>query len=66
MSAPWTATVLTIFPEMFPGPLGHSLAGKALAEGRWKLATVDIRDFARDSSCRQFAAVVSSMPAMAS
>ena len=28
---PWTATVLTIFPEMFPGPLGHSLAGKALA-----------------------------------
>jgi tRNA (guanine37-N1)-methyltransferase len=48
MTAPWTATVLTIFPEMFPGPLGHSLAGKALAEGRWRLATVDIRDFARD------------------
>jgi tRNA (guanine37-N1)-methyltransferase len=48
MAAPWTATVLTIFPEMFPGPLGHSLAGKALAEGIWRLATVDIRDFARD------------------
>jgi len=48
MAAPWTATVLTIFPEMFPGPLGHSLAGKALAEGLWRLATVDIRDFARD------------------
>jgi tRNA (guanine37-N1)-methyltransferase len=48
MTAPWTATVLTIFPEMFPGPLGHSLAGKALREGIWRLATVDIRDFARD------------------
>jgi tRNA (guanine37-N1)-methyltransferase len=44
----WTATVLTIFPEMFPGPLGHSLAGKALREGIWRLATVDIRGFARD------------------
>jgi tRNA (guanine37-N1)-methyltransferase len=48
MSAPWTATVLTIFPEMFPGPLGHSLAGKALADGIWQLNTVDIRDFAPD------------------
>lgn len=44
----WTATVLTIFPEMFPGPLGHSLAGRALAEGVWALETVDIRAFARD------------------
>lgn len=44
----WTATVLTIFPEMFPGPLGHSLAGRALHEGVWTLETVDIRDFARD------------------
>jgi len=44
----WTATVFTIFPEMFPGPLGHSLASKALAEGLWRLDTVDIRDFARD------------------
>jgi tRNA (guanine37-N1)-methyltransferase len=45
---PWTATVLTIFPEMFPGPLGCSLAGKALGEGLWRLETVDIRGFARD------------------
>jgi tRNA (guanine37-N1)-methyltransferase len=44
----WTASVATLFPEMFPGPLGHSLAGKALAEGRWRLMTVNIRDFARD------------------
>ncbi|MBB4285996.1 tRNA (guanosine(37)-N1)-methyltransferase TrmD [Roseospira goensis] len=44
----WTAVVLTLFPAMFPGPLGLSLAGKALAEGRWALRSVDIRDFARD------------------
>jgi tRNA (guanine37-N1)-methyltransferase len=44
----WTATVLTIFPEMFPGPLGQSLAGKGLRDGLWRLETVDIRDFARD------------------
>ncbi len=44
----WSASVLTIFPEMFPGPLGHSLAGRALAEGIWALETVDIRAFARD------------------
>jgi len=48
MTSPWRATVLTIFPEMFPGPLGLSLAGKALAEGKWALATIDIRDFATD------------------
>ncbi|HZL60608.1 MAG TPA: tRNA (guanosine(37)-N1)-methyltransferase TrmD [Stellaceae bacterium] len=48
MSAVWTATVLTLFPEMFPGPLGYSLAGKALSDGLWRLETVDIRDFARD------------------
>jgi tRNA (guanine37-N1)-methyltransferase len=42
----WQATVLTIFPEMFPGPLGASLAGKALADGRWALSAIDIRDFA--------------------
>ena len=46
--APWTARVLTLFPEMFPGPLGHSLAGKALEQGHWALETVDIRGFARD------------------
>lgn len=41
----WRASVLTIFPGMFPGPLGQSLAGKALAAGRWTLETTDIRDF---------------------
>src|SRR5262245_4986372 len=46
MSGTWRATVLTIFPEMFPGPLGLSLAGKALAESKWQLRTIDIRDFA--------------------
>ena len=44
----WTARVLTLFPEMFPGPLGHSLCGKSLESGLWALETVDIRDFARD------------------
>jgi tRNA (guanine37-N1)-methyltransferase len=48
MTPPWQATVLTLFPEMFPGPLGHSLAGKALREGRWALEAVDIRGFATD------------------
>ena len=42
------ATVLTLYPEMFPGPLGHSLAGKALEAGSWALETVQIRDFAED------------------
>ena len=45
---PWRATVLTIFPEMFPGMLGGSLAGKALEAGLWALETVDIRAYARD------------------
>ena len=44
----WLATVLTIFPEMLPGSLAHSLAGKALKAGLWRLETVDIRDSARD------------------
>ena len=44
----WQATVLTIFPEMLPGPLAYSLAGKALDAGIWRLETVDIRDFAGD------------------
>src|ERR1700682_1886703 len=44
----WRATVLTIFPEMLPGPLAYSLAGKALEAGLWQLETVDTRDFARD------------------
>ena len=45
---PWRATVLTLFPEMFPGPLGASLAGRALEKGLWALDVLDIRDFARD------------------
>ncbi len=44
----WRAGVLTLFPEMFPGPLGLSLAGKALASGTWALDVVDIRAFAAD------------------
>ena len=48
MTAPWTATVLTLFPEMFPGPLGCSLASQARDKGIWRLETVDIRRFARD------------------
>lgn len=44
----WTARVLTIFPEMFPGMLGQSIAGKALERALWALETVDIRDFAED------------------
>jgi tRNA (guanine37-N1)-methyltransferase len=44
----WRASVLTIFPDMFPGPLGQSLAGKALASGAWSLDVLDIRDFATD------------------
>lgn len=41
-------TILTLFPEMFPGPLGHSLVGKALDTHLWNLCVVDIRDFADD------------------
>ena len=44
----WRATVLTLFPEMFPGPLGISLAGKALSSGLWSLETRDIRASATD------------------
>jgi tRNA (guanine37-N1)-methyltransferase len=46
-AAYWRVSVLTIFPEMFPGPLGQSLAGKALEAGLWSLETLDIRQFAR-------------------
>ncbi len=44
----FAATVLTLYPEMFPGPLGLSLAGRALGEGAWSIDAVQIRDFARD------------------
>jgi len=46
--APWRALVLTLYPEMFPGPLGASIPGRAAADGAWALETVDIRDFATD------------------
>ncbi|MBS0234426.1 MAG: tRNA (guanosine(37)-N1)-methyltransferase TrmD [Proteobacteria bacterium] len=42
---PWRAQVLTLFPEMFPGPLGVSLIGQALEAGIWSLDTIQIRDF---------------------
>lgn len=44
-TSPWHARVLTIFPDMFPGPLGVSLVGTALENGIWQLDCVDIRDF---------------------
>jgi len=44
----FAATVLTLYPDMFPGPLGVSLAGRALGEGKWSLDAVNIRDFAAD------------------
>jgi tRNA (guanine37-N1)-methyltransferase len=42
---PWQATVVTLFPEMFPGPLGHSLSGQALEAGLWSLDCIALRDF---------------------
>src|SRR2546428_8763909 len=44
----WRASVLSIFPEMFPGPLALSLAGRALENGLWSLEAIDIRAFATD------------------
>lgn len=41
----WLAQVITLYPEMFPGPLGHSLAGRALAGGDWRLETIPLRAF---------------------
>lgn len=45
----WTAHVLTLFPDMFPGPLAHSVVGRARTAGRWHLLTTNIRDFALDA-----------------
>ena len=45
---PFHAQILTLYPDMFPGPLGQSIAGRALEEGKWALSTVQIRDFATD------------------
>ena len=47
-ATPWRATVLTLFPDMFPGPLGVSLAGRALMGGIWSLEARDIRASATD------------------
>lgn len=44
----FAATIITLYPEMFPGPLGVSLAGRAREEGAWSLETVQLRDFATD------------------
>ncbi len=46
--APWQVTVLTLFPGMFPGPLGASLSGRALEERLWQLSVLNIRDFSND------------------
>lgn len=48
MTAPWTARIVTLFPEIFPGPLGASLTGRALAEDLWRVETLQLRDFATD------------------
>ena len=45
---PFRATILTLYPDMFPGHLGHSLSGKALDRGQWAIDTLQIRDFAED------------------
>ncbi len=45
---PWRACVLTLYPQMFPGPLGESLSGRALEESLWALDAINIRDFATD------------------
>ena len=43
--SPWTSYVLTLFPEMFPGPLDFSITGKALKEKKWNLKSINLRDF---------------------
>ena len=46
----WNATVLSLFPEMFPGTLAFSIAGKALINNLWSLKTINIRDFSNDKN----------------
>ena len=46
----WNATVLSLFPEMFPGTLTFSIAGKALVNNLWSLNTINIRDFSNDKN----------------
>jgi tRNA (guanine37-N1)-methyltransferase len=45
----WRADVVTLFPELFPGPLGASVIGRGLGEGRWSLAATNLREFSRDA-----------------
>lgn len=45
----WHVNILTLFPEMFPGPLGHSITGRALKQGLWSFQATNIRDFATDA-----------------
>src|SRR3546814_7545622 len=45
----FAAQILTLYPEMFPGPLGQSLAGRALMDGKWSCDPFQIRDFASDT-----------------
>lgn len=45
---PFAVQLLTLYPDMFPGPLGHSMAGRALADGRWSFTATNIRDYAAD------------------
>ena len=49
---PWTARVVTLFPELFPGPLGASLTGRALVEGLWALDAIDLRPFGKGRHCK--------------
>ena len=44
---PWTAHILTLFPEMFPGPLGFSIIGKALEEKNWLLELIKLQNFSK-------------------
>ena len=47
---PWTAHILTLFPEMFPGPLGFSIIGKALEEKNWLLELIKLQNFSKKGS----------------
>lgn len=48
MSEAWTAKILTLYPDMFPGPMAHALAGRGLDAGIWGLEAINLRDFATD------------------
>ena len=47
MKEPWTTHILTLFPEMFPGPLSFSIIGKALKEKNWSLNLIDLKNFSK-------------------